>query len=128
MSDLPYPEAEYTVSHREAADYLGVTVQTMYAMSARGLSVRKVREGTRGGRPHNYYHPSELEALKEKRGDRPYRTELSELEIEVAIRMYNDGKGLLYCRKMLGVGIARLYDIFTERGVEIRQATRPDQR
>lgn len=124
---LPYPEYDYILNVPEVAEILGVSEAGVYAMTKAGKLSSFKLDGL-PGRPRNMYHPDEVEALRATRDDRPYRTELTELEIQVAIRLYEGGKGLLYCRKTLGVGISRLYKIFRERGVEIRKPTRPDQR
>lgn len=128
-SPSPYPEEEFTMSHSEAAEYIGCTTFSLYNYSC-NLWLHSLHAPTeylykdnKTRTPsRNFYCKRDLDRFKARFEERKvWKRKLSEFDIGMGCDLYEQGCDLHYVARFLGVGVPRLKRILDEYGVRIRR-------
>lgn len=110
-----------TLTHAEAAEYLGITTTALYGLVTYGtITPERVPTAEGAKNYYNFYPLEMLAAYKDQRDAKPYRTELSPADIEIAVKLYESGRSIAFCKKFLNIGQTRLRNILLDHGVKIR--------
>lgn len=112
---------EESLSHAEAAEFLGISTASLYALVSYG-TLTPERVPTRdGARTHyNFFNRKELEQYKAHRDAKPYRTVLTDADIAMVVALYKTGLSIAFCKQFLNIGQTRLCKILRQHGVTIR--------
>lgn len=122
--DRKYPDTDYTVSHQQAAADLGVSESSLYGLVASG-AVSRLQTTVPGRRGLvNMYCLAELRGVADARAVRPWRTDVTDADLDEACALYEAGMTLSYIKRYLQVSQSRARSLLVASGVEIRKAGR----
>ena len=116
---------EEELTHKEAAEFRGINQEALYGLvRSDRIKPEKVTVSEGSSKYYNIYPLDALNRLKAVRDAHPYRTELTEQQIDDAIQMYQNGDGLIKIGRLLEIGTTRLRKILVDAGLEIRKPPR----